>query len=160
MQKNGGYIWIQSCATIAINAKNANEKNIIWVNYLLRYSALPVPVSASLVDREAGRGRKGCELRIGVARGSPDVAHGIVSARTFLGRKWLRSLRAELSDRCPLLPESLGLSWKAGTRLLQAALQSSLSWDRRAWGQATRQSCFPLFKQPNGLIWASLTTGA
>lgn len=37
MQKNGGYIWIQSSATIAINAKNANEKNIIWVNYLLRY---------------------------------------------------------------------------------------------------------------------------
>ncbi|KAH0620548.1 hypothetical protein JD844_021119, partial [Phrynosoma platyrhinos] len=36
MQKNGGYIWIQSSATIAINAKNANEKNIIWVNYLLR----------------------------------------------------------------------------------------------------------------------------
>lgn len=36
MQKNGGYIWIQSCATIAINTKNANEKNIIWVNYLLR----------------------------------------------------------------------------------------------------------------------------
>ncbi|XP_064147921.1 neuronal PAS domain-containing protein 3 [Loxodonta africana] len=30
MQKNGGYIWIQSSATIAINAKNANEKNIIW----------------------------------------------------------------------------------------------------------------------------------
>lgn len=37
MQKNGGYIWIQSSATIAINAKNANEKNVIWVNYLLRY---------------------------------------------------------------------------------------------------------------------------
>lgn len=37
MQKNGGYIWIQSSATIAVNAKNASEKNIIWVNYLLRY---------------------------------------------------------------------------------------------------------------------------
>lgn len=36
MQKNGGYIWIQSSATIAVNAKNASEKNIIWVNYLLR----------------------------------------------------------------------------------------------------------------------------
>jgi len=36
IQKNGGYIWIQSSATIAINAKNANEKNIIWVNYVLR----------------------------------------------------------------------------------------------------------------------------
>ena len=28
MQKNGGYIWIQSSATIAINAKNANEKKL------------------------------------------------------------------------------------------------------------------------------------
>lgn len=36
IQKNGGYIWIQSSATIAINAKNGNEKNIIWVNYVLR----------------------------------------------------------------------------------------------------------------------------
>ncbi|KAF3830760.1 hypothetical protein GH733_004760 [Mirounga leonina] len=34
MQKNGGYIWIQSSATIAINAKNANEKNIIWAKDL------------------------------------------------------------------------------------------------------------------------------
>lgn len=36
IQKNSGYIWIQSSATIAINAKNAGEKNIIWVNYVLR----------------------------------------------------------------------------------------------------------------------------
>ncbi|XP_078262659.1 neuronal PAS domain-containing protein 3 isoform X6 [Rhinoraja longicauda] len=35
LQKNGGYIWIQSCATLTFNAKNANEKNVIWVNYLL-----------------------------------------------------------------------------------------------------------------------------
>ncbi len=40
IQKNGGYIWIQSSATIAINAKNGNEKNIIWVNYVLRYTSL------------------------------------------------------------------------------------------------------------------------
>lgn len=48
MQKNGGYIWIQSSATIAINAKNANEKNIIWVNYLLRY--LTCFVSLSVIN--------------------------------------------------------------------------------------------------------------
>lgn len=46
MQKNGGYIWIQSSATIAINAKNANEKNIIWVNYLLRYPFCFISLSA------------------------------------------------------------------------------------------------------------------
>ncbi|CAB1331156.1 unnamed protein product [Coregonus sp. 'balchen'] len=42
IQKNGGYIWIQSSATIAINAKNANEKNIIWVNY---YKDTPMDIA-------------------------------------------------------------------------------------------------------------------
>ncbi|XP_053236647.1 neuronal PAS domain-containing protein 3 isoform X10 [Podarcis raffonei] len=48
MQKNGGYIWIQSSATIAINAKNANEKNVIWVNYLLsnqEYKDTPMDIA-------------------------------------------------------------------------------------------------------------------
>ncbi|XP_072314338.1 neuronal PAS domain-containing protein 3 [Eucyclogobius newberryi] len=35
IQKTGGYIWIQSSATIAVNAKNNNDKNVIWVNYVL-----------------------------------------------------------------------------------------------------------------------------
>ncbi|XP_071971477.1 neuronal PAS domain-containing protein 3 isoform X3 [Engystomops pustulosus] len=48
MQKNGGYIWVQSCATIAINAKNANERNIIWVNYILslsEYKDIPMDIA-------------------------------------------------------------------------------------------------------------------
>ncbi|KAK3538114.1 hypothetical protein QTP70_030023, partial [Hemibagrus guttatus] len=48
IQKNGGYIWIQSSATIAINAKNANEKNIIWVNYVLsnpEYKDTPMDIT-------------------------------------------------------------------------------------------------------------------
>uniref|UniRef100_A0A4W3GRK8 Neuronal PAS domain-containing protein 3 n=1 Tax=Callorhinchus milii TaxID=7868 RepID=A0A4W3GRK8_CALMI len=47
LQKSGGYIWIQSCATIAINGKNANEKNVIWVNYLLsdpEYKDIPMDI--------------------------------------------------------------------------------------------------------------------
>ncbi|XP_061531386.1 neuronal PAS domain-containing protein 3 [Phycodurus eques] len=35
IQRSAGYIWIQSSATIAINAKNASDKNVIWVNYML-----------------------------------------------------------------------------------------------------------------------------
>ncbi|XP_057714575.1 neuronal PAS domain-containing protein 3 isoform X4 [Corythoichthys intestinalis] len=35
IQRSAGFIWIQSSATIAINAKNASDKNIIWVNYVL-----------------------------------------------------------------------------------------------------------------------------
>ncbi|XP_034015485.1 neuronal PAS domain-containing protein 3 isoform X2 [Thalassophryne amazonica] len=48
IQKNSGYIWIQSSATIAINTKNANEKNIIWVNYVLsdlEYKDTPVDIT-------------------------------------------------------------------------------------------------------------------
>uniref|UniRef100_A0A3B5LGK1 Neuronal PAS domain protein 3 n=1 Tax=Xiphophorus couchianus TaxID=32473 RepID=A0A3B5LGK1_9TELE len=48
IQKNGGYIWIQSSATIAINAKNSSEKNIIWVNYVLsnpEYKDTPIDIA-------------------------------------------------------------------------------------------------------------------
>ncbi|XP_028993786.1 neuronal PAS domain-containing protein 3 isoform X2 [Betta splendens] len=48
IQKNSGYIWIQSSATIAINAKNASEKNIIWVNYVLsnpEYKDTPMDIA-------------------------------------------------------------------------------------------------------------------
>lgn len=35
MNKNGGYTWIQTCATIVCNAKNNDEQNIICVNYVI-----------------------------------------------------------------------------------------------------------------------------
>ncbi|XP_058052472.1 neuronal PAS domain-containing protein 1 [Ahaetulla prasina] len=35
LQKNGGFIWVQSCATISVNVKNPSEKNMVWVNYIL-----------------------------------------------------------------------------------------------------------------------------
>ena len=36
MNKRGGYTWIQSCATLICNVKNAEEQSIICVNYVLR----------------------------------------------------------------------------------------------------------------------------
>lgn len=35
MNKNGGYTWIQTCATVVCSAKNADEQNIICVNYVI-----------------------------------------------------------------------------------------------------------------------------
>ncbi|XP_054721129.1 LOW QUALITY PROTEIN: protein trachealess-like [Uloborus diversus] len=35
MNKNGGYTWLQSCATVICNTKNAEEETIICVNYVL-----------------------------------------------------------------------------------------------------------------------------
>lgn len=36
MNRHGGYVWLQSCATIICNAKNVDEQNIIAINYVLR----------------------------------------------------------------------------------------------------------------------------
>ncbi|XP_060536967.1 protein trachealess isoform X2 [Cylas formicarius] len=35
MNKNGGYTWVQTCATVVCNTKNADEQNIICVNYVI-----------------------------------------------------------------------------------------------------------------------------
>ncbi len=36
MNKHGGFVWVQTCATIICNVKNAEEQNIIAINYVLR----------------------------------------------------------------------------------------------------------------------------
>lgn len=35
MNKNGGYTWLQTCATVVCSSKNADEQNIICVNYVV-----------------------------------------------------------------------------------------------------------------------------
>lgn len=35
MNKNGGYTWLQTCATVVCSSKNAEEQNIICVNYVV-----------------------------------------------------------------------------------------------------------------------------
>ena len=35
MNKNGGFTWIQTCATVVCSVKNAEEQNIICVNYVI-----------------------------------------------------------------------------------------------------------------------------
>ncbi|TRY57996.1 hypothetical protein DNTS_027348, partial [Danionella cerebrum] len=35
LQRRGGFLWIQSCATVSINHKAPHERNVIWVNYVL-----------------------------------------------------------------------------------------------------------------------------
>jgi hypothetical protein len=37
MNKNGGYTWMQTCATVVCNSKNAEEQNVICVNYVITY---------------------------------------------------------------------------------------------------------------------------
>uniref|UniRef100_A0A3Q2YPV2 Neuronal PAS domain-containing protein 1 n=1 Tax=Hippocampus comes TaxID=109280 RepID=A0A3Q2YPV2_HIPCM len=44
LQKRGGYLWIQSTATVSINHKAPHERNVIWVNCVL--SSQPQPSHA------------------------------------------------------------------------------------------------------------------
>ncbi|ESO12518.1 hypothetical protein HELRODRAFT_63031 [Helobdella robusta] len=37
MNKHGGFVWVQTCATIICNAKNVDDQNIIAINYVLRF---------------------------------------------------------------------------------------------------------------------------
>lgn len=37
MNKSGGYTWLQTCATVVCSTKNADEQNIICVNYVIRW---------------------------------------------------------------------------------------------------------------------------
>ncbi|XP_067101824.1 neuronal PAS domain-containing protein 1 [Osmerus mordax] len=41
LQRRGGYLWIQSCATVSINHKAPHERNVIWVNYIISRTELP-----------------------------------------------------------------------------------------------------------------------
>lgn len=36
MNKSGGFTWLQTCATVVCSSKNAEETNIICVNYVIR----------------------------------------------------------------------------------------------------------------------------
>ncbi|XP_035390363.1 neuronal PAS domain-containing protein 1 [Electrophorus electricus] len=41
LQRRGGYLWVQSCATVSINHKAPHERNVIWVNYILSRTEMP-----------------------------------------------------------------------------------------------------------------------
>ncbi|KAJ8280195.1 hypothetical protein GJAV_G00051680 [Gymnothorax javanicus] len=41
LQRRGGFLWVQSCATVSINHKAPHERNVIWVNYVLSRTELP-----------------------------------------------------------------------------------------------------------------------
>ncbi|XP_067830935.1 neuronal PAS domain-containing protein 1 [Heptranchias perlo] len=63
MQKNSGYMWVQSSATISINVKNGNEKNIIWVNHVLsKPEHRDTPMDISQLPLSAIKSSKQLEL--------------------------------------------------------------------------------------------------
>ncbi|CAM1299087.1 NPAS3 (predicted) [Pycnogonum litorale] len=57
MNKNGGCTWVQTCATVILNSKNADEQSIICVNYLISKTELNLFIMDSS-QLEENRNRK------------------------------------------------------------------------------------------------------
>lgn len=36
LQRAGGFVWLQSVATVAVNGKSPGERHVLWVSYVLR----------------------------------------------------------------------------------------------------------------------------
>ncbi|KAJ7303874.1 hypothetical protein JRQ81_011382 [Phrynocephalus forsythii] len=68
LQKSGGFVWVQSCATISVNVKNPSEKNMVWVNYILskpefKNTALDLFQTAGMPARQKESGDGGTEFK-------------------------------------------------------------------------------------------------
>ncbi|XP_042899146.1 protein trachealess [Parasteatoda tepidariorum] len=67
MNKNGGYTWLQSCATVICNTKNAEEETIICVNYVISHVEYPhcvmdycqLPASRDLRNEDPSSSERG-----------------------------------------------------------------------------------------------------
>ena len=36
LQRAGGFVWLQSVATVAVSGKSPGERHVLWVSYVLR----------------------------------------------------------------------------------------------------------------------------
>ena len=41
MTRSGGFVWVQTCATTLLNGKNAEDQNVLAINYILRWVVTP-----------------------------------------------------------------------------------------------------------------------
>ncbi|KAG7483950.1 hypothetical protein MATL_G00043750 [Megalops atlanticus] len=78
LQRNGGFVWIQSCAAISINHKVPDEQNITWVNYVISRTELPdVPLDLWQLTERLRAERAGTSMPP-----SGDPPHGLASSGT------------------------------------------------------------------------------
>ncbi|XP_056297895.1 neuronal PAS domain-containing protein 1 [Pseudoliparis swirei] len=84
LQRRGGYLWIQSSATVSINHKAPHERNVIWVNYVLSRTELPDTPLDILQLPENVRAER---LRVSSSpTGSSPQARGSQPAKSSLGK--------------------------------------------------------------------------
>ncbi|KAI8437743.1 hypothetical protein MSG28_011977 [Choristoneura fumiferana] len=73
MNKLGGYTWMQTCATVVCSSKNAEEQNIICVNYVISGREYPNTVMDCCQMEESVQGVKREETTGDPENGPPDA---------------------------------------------------------------------------------------
>ncbi|CAH2054771.1 unnamed protein product, partial [Iphiclides podalirius] len=73
MNKLGGYTWMQTCATVVCSSKNAEEQNIICVNYVISGREYPNTVMDCCQLEESVQGVKREESTGDPENGPPDA---------------------------------------------------------------------------------------
>ncbi|XP_013166265.1 PREDICTED: protein trachealess isoform X2 [Papilio xuthus] len=73
MNKLGGYTWMQTCATVVCSSKNAEEQNIICVNYVISGREYPNTVMDCCQLEESVQGVKREETTGDPENGPPDA---------------------------------------------------------------------------------------
>ncbi|XP_061379819.1 protein trachealess isoform X2 [Danaus plexippus] len=76
MNKLGGYTWMQTCATVVCSSKNAEEQNIICVNYVISGREYPNTVMDCCQLEESVQGVKREETTGDPENGPPDADSG------------------------------------------------------------------------------------
>lgn len=76
MNKLGGYTWMQTCATVVCSSKNAEEQNIICVNYVISGREYPNTVMDCCQLEESVQGVKREESIGDPENGPPDADSG------------------------------------------------------------------------------------
>ncbi|XP_077396366.1 neuronal PAS domain-containing protein 1 [Festucalex cinctus] len=125
LQKRGGYLWIQSTATVSINHKAPHERNVIWVNCVLSRTELPDTPLDLLQLPESVRAER---LRVSSpASSSSPQARGSQPAKTSAGksepdtktREKFTAVAAQPENRRkrPLRPEPEGAPTESRRRL-------------------------------------------
>ncbi|XP_077468268.1 neuronal PAS domain-containing protein 1 isoform X1 [Stigmatopora argus] len=101
LQKRGGYLWIQSTATVSINHKAPHERNVIWVNCVLSPTELPDTPLDLLQLPESIRAER---LRVSSSSSnSSPLARGSQAAKSAAGKV---DTDAKVRDKYPAAVQS------------------------------------------------------
>ncbi|XP_029570412.1 neuronal PAS domain-containing protein 1 isoform X1 [Salmo trutta] len=153
LQRRGGYLWVQSCATVSINHKAPHERNVIWVNYVISRTELPdtpldllqLPESlraerlkASSSPSELSPQARGPQpMKSSVCKGDPDSKlREIYNPGVQSGDRRKRPLRSDSEGALPETRRRLEeFRQREGSVSASSDLGSESEGEERAWEQ-------------------------